>query len=104
MRRTMQTRMPSASGQFNHGGKRDEITQREAASIEEAKMAKLLLQDSLTEASNIQQTMLPTEPLRLPFVEICHRFRPARTVSGDFLDYFALGPQNLAGLYVGDTM
>lgn len=82
----------------------DDITPREAASIEETRVAEQLLQDSFAEAFSIQQALLPSGPLRLPFAEIWFKFRPALMVSGDFLDYFPIGPHNFAGLYVGDIV
>ena len=81
----------------------DAIAPRPAMSIEEARVAERLIQDSFVEAIDIQQALLPSGPLCLPFVEICFQFRPALMVSGDFLDYFPIGPHNFAGLYVGDT-
>jgi hypothetical protein len=67
-------------------------------------MATRLLQESLEEAFNIQQALLPTGPLHLPFVGICYKFRPASVVSGDFLDYFPIGHDKLVALYLGDIV
>src|SRR5271169_4868544 len=75
-----------------------------AQGVEEAMAAKRLLHESLEEAVNIQQAMLPSEPLRLPFAGVCFKFRPARVVSGDFLDYFSLEENTHLGLYLGDIV
>lgn len=100
----MQTTLAIARDRVDSRETVDEITPREAASIKEAKVAEQLLQDSFAEAFSIQQALLPSGPLRLPFVEIWFKFRPALMVSGDFLDYFPIGSQNHAGLYVGDIV
>ncbi len=73
-------------------------------SIKDATLAEKILKDSLEEAINIQKAMLPARPLVLPSVEIRHKYRPARVVSGDFSDYFSIGNSNLLGLYLGDVV
>ena len=54
------------------------------------------------EARRIQDSLLPTGPLRGPNFEIACRFAPFADVSGDFADYFDL-PNGLLGIYVGDV-
>ncbi|HEV2494795.1 MAG TPA: PP2C family protein-serine/threonine phosphatase [Terriglobia bacterium] len=76
---------------------------RDALSIQQSQVAEKLFEHSLEEAFNIQEAMLPAEPLRLPTVEVRCKFRPAKHVSGDFLDYFQLN-NGLMGLYLGDVV
>lgn len=57
----------------------------------------------IEEAHNLQQALLPTEPLRARTAEIAHRFRPAAEVGGDFVDYFVLS-DGAAGIYLGDVV
>lgn len=83
-------------------------TPLDAPSMKEAVAAKRLLDESLEEAWGLQQSMLPDAPLQLPALEIRCKFRPARVVSGDFLDYFPIGSDSfdsrLLGLYLGDVV
>jgi phosphoserine phosphatase RsbU/P len=76
----------------------------EDLSVKDARVVRRLLQESYEEAFNIQQALLPGEPLHLPFAEVCFKFRPAQVVGGDFLDYFQIGPSDWVGLYVGDIV
>lgn len=76
---------------------------RDALSIQQAQVAEKLFEHSIEEALHIQEAMLAGEPLRLPMVEVRSKFRPAKYVSGDFLDYFQL-TDGLVGLYLGDVV
>lgn len=76
---------------------------RDALRIQQSQVAEKLFEDSLEEAFHVQEAMLPAEPLRLPTVEVRCKFRPAKNVSGDFLDYFQL-TNGLMGLYLGDVV
>ncbi|HKN62551.1 MAG TPA: PP2C family protein-serine/threonine phosphatase [Candidatus Acidoferrales bacterium] len=55
------------------------------------------------EARRIQESLLPTGPLRGPSFEVACRFAPFSEVSGDFADYFDL-PNGLVGIYLGDVV
>jgi sigma-B regulation protein RsbU (phosphoserine phosphatase) len=55
------------------------------------------------EARRIQESLLPTGPLRGPSFEVACRFAPFSGVSGDFADYFDL-PNGLVGIYLGDVV
>jgi phosphoserine phosphatase RsbU/P len=55
------------------------------------------------EARRIQESLLPTGPLRGPSFEVACRFAPYSGVSGDFADYFDL-PNGLVGIYIGDVV
>lgn len=55
------------------------------------------------EARQIQQSLLPTRPLRGASFEIACRFFPFAEVGGDFADFFHL-PNGQVGLYVGDVV
>jgi len=57
----------------------------------------------MEEARRIQDSLLPTGPLRGPNFEVACRFSPFSDVSGDFADYFDL-PNGLVGIYVGDVV
>ncbi len=55
------------------------------------------------EARAIQQSLLPTGPLRHPAYEIACQYFPLAEVGGDFADFFNL-PNGLVGLYIGDVV
>ena len=57
----------------------------------------------IEEARSLQRAMIPTEPLCGERFEFASRFRPAASVGGDFLDYFALS-DGTVGFYVGDVV
>lgn len=59
--------------------------------------------DYIREARLIQASLIPTQPLRHPSVEIAFRFTPFFEVGGDFLDFFPL-PKGRIGLYLGDVV
>lgn len=59
--------------------------------------------DYIREARLIQSSLIPTDSLRLPSVEIAFRFTPFFEVGGDFVDFFPL-PKGLIGLYLGDVV
>ncbi len=62
-----------------------------------------LCDDYIREARLIQTSLIPTDALRHPSVEIAFRFTPFFEVGGDFVDFFPL-PQGLIGLYLGDVV
>ena len=55
------------------------------------------------EAKQIQQSLLPGDPLEGPAFEIAYRFWPYSGVGGDFADFFIL-QDGQSGLYVGDVV
>jgi phosphoserine phosphatase RsbU/P len=55
------------------------------------------------EARRIQNSLLPSGPLRGANFEIACHFAPFSDVSGDFADYFHL-PDGTVGLYLGDVV
>jgi len=60
------------------------------------------LDDELRIAREIQKSLLPVEPPRLPGVSIADLCEPARQVGGDYYDFFELG-DGLLGLLVADV-
>lgn len=56
----------------------------------------------MEEARIIREAMLTVGPLRTPWIEVTRKYRPAREVGGDFLDYFFINDR-LLGLYLGDV-
>lgn len=58
--------------------------------------------EQLRLARNVQEALVPPRFADLPGLEIAVRFLPSKRVSGDFLDYFTLGPRYM-GFYVGDV-
>ena len=60
------------------------------------------LRKELEMSRRIQVELLPREPLRLDFAEVCGISVPAREVGGDFFNYFTLPSGDLAVL-VGDV-
>ncbi len=61
----------------------------------------MLLQD-LVAGAEYQRSLLPKDPPATPGYEFGTVFRPARTVSGDFYDYLALGGGKL-GIAIADA-
>lgn len=53
-------------------------------------------------AHDIQRSLLPAEPPRLPGYQIAYRWRSAREVGGDFFDFLLLAPDRL-GLVIADV-
>jgi sigma-B regulation protein RsbU (phosphoserine phosphatase) len=62
-----------------------------------------LCDDYIREARLIQTSLIPTDALRHPSVEIAFRFTPFFEVGGDFVDFFPL-PHGLIGLCLGDVV
>jgi sigma-B regulation protein RsbU (phosphoserine phosphatase) len=60
------------------------------------------LDDELRFAHDIQKSLLPVEPPRLPGLDIAVLFEPARVLGGDYYDFFALGP-GLLGVLIADV-
>jgi sigma-B regulation protein RsbU (phosphoserine phosphatase) len=60
------------------------------------------LDDELRIARDIQKSLLPVEPPRLPGIDIADLCEPAREVGGDYYDFFALGPRQL-GVLIADV-
>jgi serine phosphatase RsbU (regulator of sigma subunit) len=60
------------------------------------------LDDELRIARDIQQSLLPIEPPRLPGLDLAALCEPAREVGGDYYDFFALGPRQL-GVLIADV-
>jgi phosphoserine phosphatase RsbU/P len=60
------------------------------------------LDDELRIAREIQKSLLPIEPPRVPGVSIADLCEPARQVGGDYYDFFDLG-EGLLGLLVADV-
>jgi sigma-B regulation protein RsbU (phosphoserine phosphatase) len=60
------------------------------------------LQNELSIAGRIQQSILPRDFPVSPHFELCARMLPARVVSGDFYDFFLLDDRRL-GFAVGDV-
>lgn len=59
------------------------------------------LENELAIAQEVQAQLFPRDPKRLKSLELHGICRPARTVSGDYYDFVALGDENL-GIAVGD--
>jgi sigma-B regulation protein RsbU (phosphoserine phosphatase) len=78
---------------------------RMSASIEHllhVQREKQRLDDELRIARDIQKSLLPVEPPRLPGLGIADLCEPAREVGGDYYDFFDLGPRRL-GVLVADV-
>ena len=60
------------------------------------------LDDELRIARDIQKSLLPVEPPRLPGMSVADLCEPAREVGGDYYDFFELGPSRL-GVLVADV-
>jgi sigma-B regulation protein RsbU (phosphoserine phosphatase) len=101
---TMESDASVARGHSPPIEERSQPSLLEALDTRPAMSAEELYKESLEEAFNIQQAMLPTGPLHLPAVELRFKYRPANIFSGDFLDYFSIGDSNLVGLYLGDVV
>jgi sigma-B regulation protein RsbU (phosphoserine phosphatase) len=56
------------------------------------------LDDELRIARQIQKSLLPVAPPRLPGLDLADLCEPAREVGGDYYDFFPLGPRQLAVL------
>jgi sigma-B regulation protein RsbU (phosphoserine phosphatase) len=60
------------------------------------------LDEELRIAREIQKSLLPVRPPRMPGLDIADLCEPAREVGGDYYDFFELGPRRL-GLLVADV-
>ncbi len=80
---------------FNHMAGQLERNQRELVERER-------LRKELEMCRQIQEELLPSEPLSLPFGEIRGVSIPAREVGGDFFDYFTL-PSGYVAILIGDV-
>jgi sigma-B regulation protein RsbU (phosphoserine phosphatase) len=56
------------------------------------------LDDELRIAREIQKSLLPVSPPRVPGLDIADLCEPAREVGGDYYDFFQVGPRQLAVL------
>jgi serine phosphatase RsbU (regulator of sigma subunit) len=56
------------------------------------------LDDELRIAREIQKSLLPVTPPRMPGLDIADLCEPAREVGGDYYDFFPVGPRQLAVL------
>jgi len=56
------------------------------------------LDDELRIAREIQKSLLPTEPPKMPGIDLADLCEPAREVGGDYYDFFEVGPRQLAVL------
>jgi len=83
------------SASFNHMAR--ELKEHQARMIVQER-----LQKELEMCRQIQQEMLPRNPLRLPFAEVQGISIPAREVGGDFFNYFPLADGQIA-ILIGDV-
>ena len=86
---------------------RDAADRRARKEAEEAlrlsEMRRLQLQTELNCAAEVQNILLPRDPLTLPGFEIAAKCRPARQVGGDFYDWYETTP-GIFNLTFGDVM
>jgi sigma-B regulation protein RsbU (phosphoserine phosphatase) len=78
---------------------------RMSGSIEhllEVQREKQRLDDELRIAREIQKSLLPVAPPRVPGLSIADLCEPAREVGGDYYDFFELGPGRL-GVLIADV-
>jgi sigma-B regulation protein RsbU (phosphoserine phosphatase) len=78
---------------------------RMSASIEHllhVQREKQRLDDELRIAREIQKSLLPVEPPRMPGLAIADLCEPAREVGGDYYDFFEISPRQL-GVLVADV-
>ena len=60
------------------------------------------LDDELRIAREIQKSLLPVQPPRMPGLDMADLCEPAREVGGDYYDFFDLGPRQL-GVLIADV-
>ena len=60
------------------------------------------LDDELRIAREIQKSLLPVEPPKIPCLDIADLCEPAREVGGDYYDFFDVGPNQL-GVLIADV-
>jgi len=72
------------------------------ARLRRANHEKRRMEAELTEAKHLQQSMLPSAPVRGPHVEIAGFNRPCAEAGGDYFDYIHLGQDRIA-LVIGDV-
>jgi sigma-B regulation protein RsbU (phosphoserine phosphatase) len=78
---------------------------RMSASIEHllhVQREKQRLDDELRIARDIQKSLLPVEPPRVPGLAIADLCEPAREVGGDYYDFFEIGPRQI-GVLIADV-
>ena len=78
---------------------------RMSASIEHllhVQREKQRLDDELRIARDIQKSLLPVEPPKMPGLSIADLCEPAREVGGDYYDFFEIGPRRL-GVLIADV-
>jgi serine phosphatase RsbU (regulator of sigma subunit) len=78
---------------------------RMSASIEHllhVQREKQRLDDELRIARDIQKSLLPVEPPRVPGLTIADLCEPAREVGGDYYDFFEIGPRQI-GVLIADV-
>jgi phosphoserine phosphatase RsbU/P len=83
------------------------VAAQAAAAIENARLADEAVEAEALErqvrmAADVQQRMLPTEPPKLPNVELACEYVPCFALGGDFFDFIELPDQNL-GLVIADV-
>ncbi|WP_119395020.1 PP2C family protein-serine/threonine phosphatase [Salinibius halmophilus] len=61
-----------------------------------------ILQSDLEAGRNVQQRMLPAEPLQVDGYKFQHTIHPSSYLSGDFVDYFLISP-NVACALIADV-
>lgn len=69
--------------------------------VEELQTRKQRMEADLHAARQLQSLLLPSEPPRIPGLEIAVRFRPAHEISGDVYDFFESGDR--AVIAIGDA-
>ena len=80
-----------------------EIANKQLQKLRDAEHAYLeAIKHELEFGREIQSSFLPREIPKVPGWEICPAFQPAREVSGDFYDVFAL-PENQIALVISDV-
>lgn len=83
------------------------LANQAAVAIENARLFRLSadkgrLDGELNAAREVQRSLIPTRPPRIPGFQLTGLWTPAREVSGDFYDYIPLGHGRL-GIVVGDV-
>ncbi len=64
------------------------LFRRAAAPLASTGGLQLAAQDDLARAAEVQQSLLPQESVNLDDYEVAGRFRPSRSVGGDFYDWY----------------
>jgi len=79
-----------------------ELLLNTACSILSVRLAEERLGAALSEAAEIQRSLLPAAPPEFPGFDIAAKSQPAEEVGGDWFDYLPLGEGSL-GLSIGDA-